>query len=117
MLWFCYDQAKILQIGVHQIPDEIQPGIPIRQFIIIDCCPACRVSTYKALIKFIYHIFKGKYIHLCAKFWLGHNKTITKTTQLSIITLAKANLNMSCFLVKIYSLATQFQFLDQKIKN
>ena len=57
------------------------------------------------------------YIHLCAKFWLGHNKTITKTTQLSIITLAKANLNMSCFLVKIYSLPIQLQFLDQKINN
>ena len=57
------------------------------------------------------------YIHLFAKFWLGHNKTITKTTQLSIITLAKANLNMSCFLVKIYSLPIQLQFLDQKINN
>ena len=56
-------------------------------------------------------------VHLFAKFWLGHNKTITKTTQLSIITLAKANLNMSCFLVKIYSLAMQLQFLDQKINN
>ena len=58
-----------------------------------------------------------RYVHLFAKFWLGHNKTITKTTQLSIITLAKANLNMSCFLVKIYSLPIQLQFLDQKINN
>ena len=70
----------------------------------------------------VFEVFKSALwiqgdIHLCAKFWLGHNKTITKTTQLSIITLAKANLNMSCFLVKIYSLPIQLQFLDQKINN
>ena len=29
---------------IHQIPDEIQPGIPSRQFIIIEKCPACGVS-------------------------------------------------------------------------
>ena len=28
---------------IHQIPEEIQPGIPSRQFIIIEKCPACGV--------------------------------------------------------------------------
>ena len=75
------------------------------------------VCIPKRMISFQCGSYRVLHIHLCAKFWLGHNKTITKTTQLSIITLAKANLNMSCFLVKIYSLAMQLQFLDQKINN
>ena len=30
---------------IHKIPDEIQPAsIPLRQFIIIDRCPACQVN-------------------------------------------------------------------------
>ena len=28
---------------IHHIPDEIQPGIPSRQFIIMEKCPACGV--------------------------------------------------------------------------
>ena len=31
---------------VHKIPEEIQPGIPSRQFIIMEKCPACGVSYF-----------------------------------------------------------------------
>lgn len=30
--------------AVQQIPPEIQPGLPLRQFIIMERCPACGVS-------------------------------------------------------------------------
>ena len=34
---------------IYHIPDEIQPGIPSRQFIIMEKCPACgvRFTIYK----------------------------------------------------------------------
>lgn len=31
----------------HQIPPEIQPGLPLRQFIIMERCPACGVTFSK----------------------------------------------------------------------
>jgi len=32
---------------VHKIPEEIQPGIPSRQFIIMEKCPACGFGVLK----------------------------------------------------------------------
>lgn len=37
---------------VHQIPEEIQPGLPLRQFIIMEKCPACGVKRIKLELKF-----------------------------------------------------------------
>ena len=52
---------------IHSIPDEIQPGIPSRQFIIIEKCPACGVR----LKNFTFYNQKWSFNNHISKIRLG----------------------------------------------